>query len=72
MQNIYQICDLGRALGHSNVNGSQQRSLFTDACAMMLSTGVPPPGCYTTSVRYDLIVNIRKTSPIRCLIMIDI
>ena len=37
---------------------------------MLLSAGVPPPDCYKTSVRYDLIVNVRKTSPVRCLIII--
>ena len=32
---------------------------------MTLSAVVPPPGYYKTSVRYDLIVNIRKTSAVR-------
>ena len=37
---------------------------------MALGAGLSPPGCYKTYVRYDLIVNIRKTSPIRCLRLI--
>ena len=32
MQNIYQLCDLGHAVGRSNFNVSQLRSLFTDVC----------------------------------------
>ena len=37
MQNIYQSCDVGRALGHSNVNVSQKRSLFTGACVTLVA-----------------------------------
>ena len=33
--------------------------------ALTLNSGLPPPGCYKTSIRYDLNVNIRKTSPVQ-------
>ena len=37
MQNVYQSCDLGRALGRSNVDISQKCSLFTDVCVMLVA-----------------------------------
>ena len=73
MLNIYQSCDLRRALGRSNVNNVRWLLTFAwpwSRIAMTSSAGVPPPGCYKTSVRYDLIVNIRKRSPVRLLMMI--
>ena len=39
---------------------------------MTLSAGVPPPSCSETSARYDLILNIRRIGPVRCLITTDI
>ena len=39
---------------------------------LTLNAGVLPPGSYKTSIRYDLNVNIRKTSPVRCLMIKDI
>ena len=44
MKNIYQSCDLGRAVGRSNINISQQRCLLTDVCVMlvMYRHGVKP------------------------------
>ena len=40
--------------------------------AMTLSAGVPPFGCSKTSVRYDLIINIQKTSPVGCWMLMEI
>ena len=37
MQNIYLPCDLGRALGRSNVNASQFCCLFTDVCVTLIT-----------------------------------
>ena len=37
MQNIYQSCDLGRAIGRRNVNASQLRCLFTDVCVTFVT-----------------------------------
>ena len=37
MKNIYQQCDVGRAVGWSNVDASQQRSLFTDVCVILVA-----------------------------------
>ena len=72
MQNIYESYDLDRALWQRKVDVHQLRSLFTDFCvtlsriAMTLSAGVSPLGCSETSVEFDLITNIQKTSRVRC------
>ena len=36
---------------------------FVSRIAMTLSAGVPPLGSSKTSVKYDLILNIRKNKP---------
>ena len=78
MKNIYQSCDLAAPLDVvTSTSANNVICLLTFAgrwsrIAMTLSAGVPPPGCYKTYVRYDLIENIMKTRPVRCLIIIDI
>ena len=65
MNNIYQSCDLGRAVMRSNVDVS---SLFTTFAwrwlriTIKLNARDPPPGCSKTSVRQYLILNIIKLS----------
>ena len=62
---------------HTFTSANNVLSLLTFArllsrIALTLNVRVPPPGCYKTSIRYDLNVNIRKTSPVRCLMIKDI
>ena len=37
MKNIYKSCDLGRAIGRTNVNASQYLCLFTDVCVTLIT-----------------------------------
>ena len=78
MQNIYQSCDLVRAVRRSNVHVRQYLvCLRTFAwrwsrIAMTLSAGEPPNGCSKPSVRQFLILNITKTNLPECRIIMDI
>ena len=48
------------------------KNRFSVALAMTLNAGFPPHGCFKTSFRQYLIVNIRKTSLIGCRIILDL
>ena len=78
IQNIYQSCDLGRILRQSNVDVCQKLFLLTDVCVTLVAyrhdikRGRSASWLFQDPCRYDWILNIKKSSSVRCLIIIDI